>query len=432
MLYQFSPLIQAGIEAGKNVPVVSQSGVPLSIVRHAVGPQAGQFAAHAIGIISSGNIGLDPITAASQLIVGSAQIQQGQKILGAIQSLSGSVATLQATTAVLGVGVATSNVLSAVNLWQTLKLRQDIKAMRLEIYEGFLNLHEALSDQGKELLEHIDRVAEDVEFASHKTILIRAYGKFNKALNRLRTALLLQDQIQRNDEIANSRNMLFDALADYDNSQLMEGISSVSYLRRRECVWAIEQAIIMTYQMQGEFSAVVDRLIDLDQTIRQDVIKCIDKVDSFDELEFIFPEVWRIHDHDLIAINSWNEHIKWHQGLSESDLQQLIALPSTGDVQPDELITDLNQEVEEPPEYSYWEQAQRKSHFNALSGSLIILMDHEVKQKHQDYIVERSQLEGLFAITQESLKNASALTIANLAYYFLIRDDSLDEEDQDE
>lgn len=251
-------------------------------------------------------------------------------------------------------------------------------------------------------------------------------------MNRLRTALLLQDQIQRNDEIANSRNMLFDALADYDNSQLMEGISSVSYLRRRECVWAIEQAIIMTYQMQGEFSAVVDRLIDLDQTIRQDVIKCIDKVDSFDELEFIFPEVWRIHDHDLIAINSWNEHIKWHQGLSESDLQQLIALPSTGDVQPDELITDLNQEVEEPPEYSYWEQAQRKSHFNALSGSLIILMDHEVKQKHQDYIVERSQLEGLFAITQESLKNASALTIANLAYYFLIRDDSLDEEDQDE
>ena len=166
------------------------------MVRYATGPHAGQFAAHAIGVANQGAgmaLGMNPLTAVPQLAIGAGQMYQNQMTLGAIKSLSASVATLQATTAVIGVGVVATGALVAVNLWQTIKLRQDVRKMRLEVQEGFLNLHEALADQGEELLKHIDQVAEDVEFKNHRTILVQAYGKFNKALNRLQTALTLKD-----------------------------------------------------------------------------------------------------------------------------------------------------------------------------------------------------------------------------------------------
>ena len=418
MLYKFAPAIEAGITAGKYEQVISKPGIPLGIARHAIGPQSGQFVAHAIGISE-----LDPLTVVPHLTKLTAN---SQMTLTAVNALSSSVAVLQATTAVIGVGVVVTGVLSAVNLWQTIKLRQDVRTMRLEVQEGFLNLHQALIDQGEELIEHIDRVAADVEFRNHRTILVRAYSKFQKALSRLQTASRLQDSNQRNDEITASRSMLFDALADYDNEYLMEGICSAAYLRRRECVWAIEQSIAMTYQLQGELSAVSDRLICLDQMLRRDVVKVVSDVSNFEELEFLFPEVLRIHDHDLAAINIWKEHINWYQELDSQEVQNLKTLPPVDE----QLTPELNLELLKPPEYEYWEEVEKKSHPCALQDSLLILMDDNQRQNHQNYILERSKVEGLSALNEENLQQASPITLANLNYYFLMRDESLEEDDE--
>ena len=436
MFYQFAPAIQAGIEAGKYLPVLSNAGVPLSMVRHAAGPQSGQIAAHAIGMASNNvgmaAMGLNPLTAAPQLAMSAGQLYQGQMTMNAVKALSASVATLQATTAVIGVGVAVTGALVAVNLWQTLKLRKDVKQMRLEVQEGFLNLHEALADQGEELLQHIALVAEDVEFKHHRTILVQAYGKFNKALNRLQTASTLRDIGRRNDEITAARNMLFDALADYDNSQLMEGISSAAYLRRRECVWAIEQAIAMTFQMQGEFSAVSDRLISLNQAIRQDAVKVVSDIKEVEELDFFFPEIHRIHDHDLVTIAAWQAHVDWYQTLDSEELHQLSAM--TIEEQTTLEVAGVEPEIElaKPLEYVYYEKAQDQSHTAAIRDSLLYLMDPDQRTESQSYITERAQLEGLSALTTENLQKATPLTVANLEYYFLVRDDSSEEEEESE
>ncbi|PSR16154.1 hypothetical protein C8255_19315 [filamentous cyanobacterium CCP3] len=434
MLYQFSPAIQAGIEAGKYIPIMSQAGVPLSMVRHAAGPQAGQIAAHAIGMVSNNAgmaaMGLNPLTAAPQLAMSAGQLYQGQMTLNAVKALSASVATLQATTAVIGVGVAVTGALVAVNLWQTLKLRKDVKQMRLEVQEGFLNLHEALADQGEELLQHIALVAEDVEFKHHRTILVQAYGKFNKALNRLQTASTLRDVGRRNDEITAARNMLFDALADYDNSQLMEGISSAAYLRRRECVWAIEQAIAMTFQMQGEFSAVSDRLLSLDQTIRRDAVKVISDIKEVEELDFFFPEIHRIHDHDLATIAAWQTHVDWYQTLGIEELHQLSAVTIEEQTALEMAAVEPALELTDLPEYVYYKQAQDQSHPEAIRDSLLYLMNPDKRADIQSYITERAQLEGLSALTPENLQKATPLTVANLEYYFLVRDNAEEEESE--
>lgn len=55
-----------------------------------------------------------------------------------------------------------------------------------------------------------------------------------QALHRLRSAMQIQDTSRRNAEIDGARRMLFQALADYDNRELLEVTCSArSYLFRR-------------------------------------------------------------------------------------------------------------------------------------------------------------------------------------------------------
>lgn len=416
------------MEAGKYIPVVSSSGIPLSMVRDAA---TGQFVSHAVGMVGSGSTLLNPLTAAPQLIMGAGQMYQNHLALQGIKALSASVATLQATTAVIGVGTAVTAALTAVNLWQTLKLRQDVKQMRLEVRDGFLDLKQAFSDQGLEIIKHIQHVAEDVEFRNHRTILIRAYGLFRKALNRLQAAATLHDFNLRNDEITAARDMLFQALADYDNSQLMEDICPAAYIRRRECVWAIEQAIAMTYQMQSEFQAVDERLQSLNVSIRQDIVGTLRNCETQEELDFFFPEIIRIHDHDLAAIDTWQEHVSWYKSLAPSELKQINEVfTDSQEVFAGEGEQEEDYELSIPIEYELYEEAKQKSHMFALRDSLIVTVDPEQRANFEDYIGERAELEGFNALKSDNLQKASPLTIANLLHYFSLRDEPLQEDDE--
>ncbi len=95
----------------------------------------------------------------------------------------------------------------------------------------------------------------------------------------------LQDANRRNAQIDLAKGMLFKALADYDNPQLLEETCAAGLLRRRECAWAIEQAIAMTYQLQGADEVVSDRLSHLQVKIRQDALTVIDRCESEEELD---------------------------------------------------------------------------------------------------------------------------------------------------
>jgi hypothetical protein len=86
----------------------------------------------------------------------------------------------------------------------------------------------------------------------------------------------LQEADRRNGEIDAVRGMLFEALADYTNPRLLEETSVAGQIRRLECAWGIEQAIVVTYQVQGEISAVSDRLsqfVALEWTLNQEDCK---------------------------------------------------------------------------------------------------------------------------------------------------------------
>lgn len=427
MIYQFPPLIQAGIEAGKYIPVFS-NGVPLSIARDAV---TGQFVSHAIGATVN-NSPLSPLVAAPNFLKAGVQMYQNQQnftaVMGSLQTIQNSLGVLQATTALISVGTVAGVALTAVNLHQTLKLRKEVEQMRLEVKNGFIDLKQALKDQGAEIRQLIEQVAQDIKFEQHRTVLIRAYGLFVQSINRLRSAMQLQDISRRNAEIDAARGMLFEALADYTNPHLLEQTCAPGQLRRLECSWAIEQAIITTYQVQNEVSAVSDRLHQLQTKICEDAHTVINQCESHDELDFLFPELTRIHNHDLVIIESWQNHVDWVKSLPPAELKLLNSADFNNNLTPETTQTITNSEI--PPEQISYENIAEKSHFYSLRDQLLFMFAPELRREYENYVSQQAANSGYRTLVTSNLQQASDLTVANLFHYFNIRDESREEVNQ--
>lgn len=418
MLFQFPPVIETGLALGKYTQVFS-NGVPIGMVRDAA---TGQFAAHAIGAAVGGNP-LAPLVAPLQFVMGGANIIQTHmgfqesyrrmdRLFEGLQSLQSSVGVLQSTTAIIGVGTLASVSLGAVNLHQTLKLKEDVKEMRAEMKEGFIDLKKTLVDMGAEVKEAIALLAKDVKFEQHRVVLIRAYGTFVKALDRLRSAIKLQDIARRNTEIDSVRGMLFAALGDYDNPQLMGELSAPGLLRRFECVWAIEQAIAVTYQMQNETIAASDRLGVLRHKIAENTSQVVEKCNSRDELDFIFPEFTRIRHHDLALVEVWENRLSWEPG--KMDIQLI-----------DREVTDWNfvetDALAALPEQVSYELLSEKSHFSSLKDQLKLMFQPTLRREYEEYIEQKARAVGHSALVSSNLEKASDMAIANLYYYLQSR-----------
>ncbi|HEY9783156.1 MAG TPA: hypothetical protein V6D09_23820 [Leptolyngbyaceae cyanobacterium] len=423
MLFQFAPVIEAGIRSG--VYEIVRNPVTGELLGIARDKATGRFVAHAVGMATkAAGLTIDPLVAPAQVLIGGIQMMQThmgfQKTYRMLDAIQTSVGVLQATTAVIGVGTVAGVALSAVNLHQTLKLREDVKQLRLEVKDGFIDLKKALKDQGTEIIKRIDQVAQDVEYRHHRTILAQAYGRFIQALSCLKDALKLPDVNLRNAQIGTARGMLYEALADYNNPLLFQETSAIGQLRRKECAWAINQAITTTYQLQDADEVVSDRLSHLQHQICQDSLNIIDCCDE-DELDFLFPEITRIHDHDLAVLNSWQNHVDWKRSLSPEDAKQLLSSDfSSSDNNTQETTTTLAA----PPEQLLYENLKQKSHFLSLRDQIIFMMQPKLRKEAELYITEQAASNGYKALILANLQQSSNLAVANLYWYFKVRDES--------
>jgi len=289
----------------------------------------------------------------------------------------------------------------------------------------FIDLKKALKDQGTEIIQRIEEVAQDVEFRNHRTILALAYGRFNQAIYCLRDAVKLQDENQRNAQINLAKGMFFESLAAYETPELLENTSAAGRLRRRECAWAIDQTLTMTYQLQGAYDVVSDRLSHLQDKIRQDSLTVIDRCETEDELDFLFPELTRIHDHDLAVLESWQNHVDWMRSLPPSELKLLQSADFDNSEVP--VNSDTNTDttaLATPPEQLLYENLKQKSHPASLRDQLTLMMKPELRQEFASYISQQSAIAGYKTLVPANLQKASNLAVANLYWYFKIRDEA--------
>lgn len=410
MLFSFDPIIQAGIQAGKYVQVFTTSGVPIGMARDAV---TGQFVGHAIGTVAT--IG-NPLFAVPQFVMGGSQMYQAHRGFQAIQA---SLGVLQSTTALIGVGTVA---LSAVNLWQTLKLRQDVKQLKLEVKEGFIDLKQALNDRTEEIKRHLDRVAKDVKLEQQRVEFVKAYGLFLEASNLIQTTLSCDDSQVKNADLANARQTLNEALSIYNNPHFLAETSAAGHLRRVECSWAIEQAIAATYQVQNQFAAALQRISNLEAKIRQDALQVIDRCQTEEELDFLFPELLCIHDRDLPVLNSWQVHLDWMRSLPPAELKLLQAV-ETPNTATSELPEDLSIE---PPEIAKYQELKNKSHCRSLYDQMKLMMQPTLRQNFIEYVSQKAAEFDRPALCSANLEPASNLALANLYHYFQLQSDRVE------
>ncbi|WP_013320901.1 hypothetical protein [Gloeothece verrucosa] len=409
----FTPNIQEGIISGAYEIVRNNAtGELIGLARDKM---TGQFVGHAVQMVNNG-FSLNPLLSPVQPILSGLEMYQNHRgfsaTLSGINAIQSNLAVLQGTTAFIGVGTCAIGVLAAVNLWQTLQLRQDIKQLKLQVRDGFIDLKQALHNQGDKIIQHIDQVAQDIKFEQHRLELIKAYGRFLEASKLIKIALSCNDITIRNADLANARQTLSEALAIYNNPHLLSETSAAGQLRRLECAWTIDHTITLTYQLQNQTNAVIDRLSHLQETIRHDCLKVIDNCIPKQEIDFIFPEISHIYSHDLVALETWKNHVVWLGSLSESVVESLtnVEINNTGEESTEALTPSLS--------LTEYETLQQQSHPVSLRDQLKYLFLPHLRFEYESYIHQQAEKRGYTALIPSSLKQASELTIANLYWYF--------------
>ncbi len=420
MDYVFSAASQALLNSGQLSQVTTAAGQVLPLLRN---PETGQFVEMAKSVISNGSA-LSPLMAANPLnaALGAGEMYQNNRgfkaVLGELGNIQSSLGVLQASTAFIGVGVAATAVLAGVNLWQTLKLKKEVQQLKIEVKEGFIDLKQALRDQGIEIIQHIDKVAQDIEFKQHRLEYVKAYARFAEAVNLIKVAASIEDLTARNIEFSNARQTLGESLAIYNSPHLLSSASAPGKLRRYECAWAIEQTICLTYQLQNELNAFQSSLLHLQQKIKQDSIKVIQACETEAELDFIFPEMTHIYYHDLAALKALQNQIEWMIALPANELKLLESADFPVESNEEAQIEAAT--IVEPPEFKLYQELQEKSHYTSLKDQLLFLMQPELRKEYEKYVIQQAKNSGFQTLNTTNLKQASHLTIANL-YRYLTR-----------
>ncbi len=81
-----------------------------------------------------------------------------------------------------------------------------------------------------------------------------------------------------------------------------------------------------------------------------------------------------------------------------------------------------------PPEQVIYENLSEKSHYYSLRDQLRFMFQPDLRKDYENYINLQAQAAGYKTLVTSNLQQASDLTVANLYYYFNIRDESAREE----
>ncbi|WP_107670187.1 hypothetical protein [Cyanothece sp. BG0011] len=321
------------------------------------------------------------------------------------------VLALQSTTALIGVGTVTGGILSAVNLQQILKLREEVRQGRLEVKEGFLDLKAFLSSQNRELIKRIDDMEKNIIFSHHHTILSEAYNEFQHALDYLKDSCKLSDISQRNKNITDVRAMLINALKTYNNAELLKNTNVPGELRRKECAWAIHQTITITYQLQEAYEVVSDRLLKLQDLIKKDCLNLINKCQSQEELDFIFPEILAINNHDLKILENWKTAVNLLANESIIDREKIAKISRITTYE----TTDIKRV---PTEQLIYNELKISSHFLSLQDQLKFMIDTHLREQYKLEIAEIATNTKYVSLVPQNWHNVPDQTVTNL-YWFL-------------
>jgi hypothetical protein len=194
------------------------------------------------------------------------------------------------------------------------------------------------------------------------------------------------------------------------------------------------------------------RLSGLQSRIREDILAVLNQCQTEDELDFLFPEITRICEQDLAVLQVWQNQVDWIRSLPPTELQLLqIDQGQSDQGQSDQGQSDQEQSDQEQsdqgnsdallsaaiteaqplppnpsdlPEQLLYKGLQQKSHPVALLDQLRFLVKPELRQAPETYVGEQAAGQGHTALTPANLSAMSDIAVANLFWYFKVRNES--------
>ncbi|MBD2480615.1 hypothetical protein [Planktothrix sp. FACHB-1365] len=334
-----------------------------------------------------------------------------------VDSLQEKASILESATATLGVGVALQGILSALNLQQNRQSNLKLDQVLLELQTGFTDLKSIINHQGDEILKAINQVGQEIKQEIHRVEFVKAYGIFQSVHNnRLPSALITQNPKDRNDKLNLTWNELQNCLAIYNNKELISSPSISGRLKRLECAWAIEQTLALVDILKNDFDACIFQLNHLKDKIIKDCMELTESCQSEEEIDFIFPRINYIINHDIILINFWKNNLKVIQNLSVEDQEKLASFNVTD-------IVSLNQSQEsnalqKRSPFELYQELKDKSHFVALKDQLKFILKPELRSEYESYITQKAIALDFKGLALTNWKEVPDLTVANLYYFF--------------
>lgn len=122
-----------------------------------------------------------------------------------------------------------------------------------------------------------------------------------------------------------------------------------------------------------------------------------------------------------MVLTLWQEQVDWQRSLSPSEQNLLQAVDdSKSGVAQSSVPMDLSIPVEQ----SLYDTLKQKSHFSALRDALRLMLQSETRRDYEAYVSQQAEQTGHKALVVENLQQMSALSVANLYWYFQVRDQS--------
>lgn len=138
----------------------------------------------------------------------------------------------------------------------------------------------------------------------------------------------------------------------------------------------------------------------------------------------MFPEIVRIHDQDIALLQSWKEHINWQKLLPESDRKLLESndFKSSEIAVLQEVEQSGNKKLYEKLELQLYEDLYERSINESIRDQLILLMSPSRRQNMKNYVVNHLQESDFNFLKESLLDDSSDFTLANLYWYFKLKE----------
>ncbi len=343
--------------------------------------------------------------------------QELDELKKGMESLQEKASILESATATLGVGVALQGILSALNLQQTGKSNLKLDQVLLELQTGFTELKSIINHQGDEILKAINQVGQEIKLEMHRVEFVKAYGIFQSVHhNQLPSALITQNSKDRNGKLNFIWNNLQNCLAIYNNKELISSPLISEKWKRLQCAWAIEQTLALVDILNNNFDACIFQLNHLKDKIIKDCMELTESCQSEEEIDFIFPRINYIINHDIILIDFWKNNLKVIQNLSIEAQEKLASFNVTD-------IVSLNKAqksnaLQKPSPFELYQELKAQSHFVALKDQLKFILKPELRSEYESYIIQKAIALNFKGLALTNWKEVPDLTVANLYYSF--------------